>query len=163
MQKFLFNLAAFGVIVYGGGFLFIELFPQYEKYLSINLYGQKPTEFDKELEKLSENYKRWPEDIYPYDFKIFPLDNNIAYRWVPSSETLEPCKAKHCKSLEVISRYSCPNNLYAKVIFEDENSRNIGYTNDSTSPVFRNEKVLFKFRSWEEDLKYWSLRELNCY
>ena len=163
MQKFFFNLAALGVIVYGGGFLFIELFPQYEKYLSINLYGQKPTEFDKELEKLSENYKRWPEDIIPYDFKIFPLDKNIAYRWVPSSETLEPCEAKNCKSLEVISRFGCPNNLFAEVIFEDDNEKNIGFTNDLTPSVFPNEKVLFKFRSWEKDLKYWSLRKLNCY
>ena len=157
MKRIFFNLASLGIVLVGGGLVFLQFNPKYQEYFSTNLGGKKPTEFDIKLRKISEEAEKWPKGLYPND-EFIKLNDSLAFRWV----TYKDCNAPKCNSIEVISRFGCPNSLYAQVTQLDKDNRNIGYSNDSTSRIKPNQKALLKFRSWEKDLKTWSLEEINC-
>jgi len=57
--------------------------------------------------------------------------DTIAWRWLEGAE--RSCGDSRCIQIEVITKNGCPSLLYVKASLTDEQKRNIGYTNDTTS------------------------------
>ncbi len=150
MKKILIILGTLAIFAVGGGLLFLYFNPQYQKKFSSN-YDEMPgyntpLKWPTEL-FVSEGFKRW--------------NDKLAFRWISSPSSL--CTAKACNSIEVISRFGCPTNLYAQVSLIDSENRNVGFTNRMTSGIRPNQKALLEFRTYQTNFSTWRLTKITCY
>ena len=150
MKKILINLGTLAVFTFGGGLLYLMFNPQHQDIFSSN-YDEIPG-YNTPL--------KWPTELFVSE-GFEKWNDKLAFRWLsnPSSR----CTAKSCKSIEVISRFGCPSNLYAQVSLIDNENRNVGYTNDSTSGIRPNQKALLEFRTYQTNFSNWQLTSISCY
>ena len=150
MKKILINLGTLAVFTCGGGLLYLMFNPQHQDIFSSN-YDETPG-YNTPL--------KWPTELFVSE-GFEKWNDKLAFRWL--SNPSSGCTAKSCKSIEVISRFGCPSNLYAQVSLIDNENRNVGYTNDSTSGLRPNQKALLEFRTYQTNFSNWQLTSISCY
>ena len=68
-------------------------------------------------------------------------DSTVAWRWLDGSERQCPNNSR-CIQVEVITKDGCPSMLYAKASITDQQNRNLGYTNDTTSGLQPDQRAI---------------------
>ena len=150
MKKILINLGTLTIFAVGGGLLFTYFNPQYQKIFSSN-YEEMPG-YNTPL--------KWPTELFVSE-GFEKWNDKLAFRWLSTTSSL--CTSKYCKSIEVISRFGCPTNLYAQVSLIDSENRNVGFTNRMTSGIRPNQKALLEFRIYQTDVSKLQLTKISCY
>jgi hypothetical protein len=96
----------------------------------------------------------------PEGFNSYSGDNDIAWRWLKSSEFSGYYEAW---GLMIIPRYGCQNGLYAELNVLDKNDVIVGYTNDSLSYVGAMQKAKLTFNLLEDDGASATIERISCY
>ena len=76
-------------------------------------------------------------------------------RWNKTAERLEWV-------WQVEARNGCPNGMYAEVAIFNEQGYQIDYTNELTTSVSPNQKVLLTFSTYNDDAYDAEISEINC-
>lgn len=100
---------------------------------------------------------------YPEGYSLWGADENVAWRWLKSSEYRCSYSSGSCWGVSVITELGCPSSLYAELSISDRAGNAIDYTNAVLRGLQPGQKGKLIFDTFNDSAKTGRLIKINCY